>query len=309
MSLIVSYIGSNGCVIAGDKRRIGFFGDKDKREKLEEYLYSGAIQTDEELLKVAGEMEITINISDDAEKIRNIDDVVMGEVRFKTPFETKRKRIYGTTNGYIIAELLGSEIEKIQNGDSSIIVFGNKITKQMANETIKTHWKSKASLENVISVFKKVMDEVAGKTPSVSKEYDIITRHSGLDKKEAQKHLREVLVKDVNELQKWREDLRKQQITTAKSIEMASKIIDEGEIGKVKNIKGNRLGILLNEGIQAFDMEWNIIAGPGNLIEMNTDHPSSVEIGDIAVIENENLCIMRTKSNLTCGVILCRTDK
>jgi hypothetical protein len=309
MSLIISYMGSNGCVIAGDKRRIGFIGDKDKREKLEEYLYSGAIQTDEELVNVAKEQGITLKISDDAEKVRSIDDVVIGEVRFKTPFETKRKRIYGTTSGYIIAELLGSEIKKVENGASSIIVFGNKITKQMANETIKKHWKSKASLENVESVFKIVMDEISSKTPSVSKEYDILIKHSGLDKKEAQKHLREVLVKDVKELQKWREDLRKQQITTAKSIEMASKIINEGEIGKVKNINGSRLGILLNEGIQALDMEWNVIAGPGNLIEMNTDDPSSVEIGDIAVIENENLCIMRTKSNITCSVILCRTDK
>ena len=79
----------------------------DEREKLEEYLYSGAIRTDEELVNVAGEMGITLKISDDAEKVRSIDDVVVGEVRFKTPFETKRKRIYGTTNGYTIVELLG----------------------------------------------------------------------------------------------------------------------------------------------------------------------------------------------------------
>jgi hypothetical protein len=307
MSLIISYMGSNGCVIAGDKRRIGFFGDKDKREKLEEYLYSGAIQTDEELTKVAKEQSITLKISDDAEKVRSIDEVVVGEVRFKTPFETKRKRIYGTTNGYIIAELSGSEIKKVQNGDSSIIVFGNKITKQMANEIIKKQWKSKASLENVVEVFKKVMDEVSNKTPSVSKEYDIIVKHSGLDKKEAQKHLREVLIKDVKELQKWREGLRKQLNTNAKTIEMASKIVNEGEIGKVKSVDGNTIGLLLNEGIQALDMEWNVVAGPGNLIEMNTDDPSSVEIGDVAVIENENLCILRTKSNLTCNVILCRS--
>lgn len=306
MSLIISYIGSNGCVIAGDKRRIGFFGDKDKREKLEEYLYSGAIRTDEELVKVAGEMGITLKISDDAEKVRSIDDVVVGEVRFKTPFETKRKRIYGTTNGYTIVELLGSEIKKAENGDSSIIVFGNKLTKQIANETVKKHWKSKASLENVSSVFKKVMEEVSGKTPSVSREYDIILKHSNLDKKGAKKHLREILIKDVKELQKWREDLRKQQIASTKSIEMASKIINEGEIGKVKSIEGSKIGILLNEGIQALDMEWNVVAGSGNMIEMNTDDPSSVEMGDIAVIENENLCIRRTKTNITCDVILCR---
>jgi Uncharacterized protein conserved in archaea len=303
----MSYIGSNGCVMVGDKRRIGFFGDKDKREKLEEYLYSGAIQTDDELVKVAKEQEITLKISDDAEKVRNIGDVVVGEVRFKTPFETKRKRIYGTTNGYIITELSGSDIKKVENGASSIVVFGNKVTKQMANEILKKQWKSKASLENVESVFKMVMDEISSKTPSVSNEYDIITKHSGLDKKEAQKHLREVLIKDVKELQKWREGLRQQLDTNAKSIQMASKIINEGEIGKVQSINGDKIGIVLDKGIQALDMEWNVMAGPGGLIEMNTDDPSSVQIGDVAVIENENLCIKRTKCALTCNVILCKS--
>ncbi|MEL7671377.1 DUF2121 domain-containing protein [Methanobacterium sp.] len=307
MSLIMSYIGSNGCVMAGDKRRIGFFGDKEKREKLEEYLYSGAIQTDEELVKVAKEQEVTLKISDDARKIRSIDDVVVGEVRFKTPFETKRKRIYGTTNGYIITELSGSDIKKVENGASSIVVFGNKVTKQMANEIIKKHWKSKASLENVESVFKRVMNEISGKTPSVSKDYDIIIKHSGMDKREAQKHLREILIKDVKELQEWREGLRQQLDTNAKSIQMASKIINEGEIGKVQSINGDKIGILLDKSVQALDMEWNVIAGPGGLIEMNTDDPSSVKIGDVAVIENENLCIMRTKCSLTCNVILCRS--
>lgn len=307
MSLIISYIGSNGCVMVGDKRRIGFFGDKDKREKLEEYLYSGAIQTDDELVKVAEEQEITLKISDDAEKIRNIGDVVVGEVRFKTPFETKRKRIYGTTNGYIITELSGSDIKKVENGTSSIVVFGNKVTKQMANEILKKQWKSKASLENVESVFKMVMNEISSKTPSVSNEYDIITKHSGLDKKEAQKHLREILIKDVKELQKWREGLRQQLDTNAKSIQMASKIINEGEIGKVQSINGDKIGIVLDKGIQALDMEWNVMAGPGGLIEMNTDDPLSVQIGDVAVIENENLCIKRTKCSLTCNVILCKS--
>ncbi len=307
MSLIISYIGSNGCVMAGDKRRIGFFGDKEKREKLEEYLYSGAIQTDDELIKVANEQEVTLKISDDAQKIRSIDDVVVGEVRFKTPFETKRKRIYGTTNGYIITELSGSDIKKVENGASSIVVFGNKVTKQMANEILKKHWKSKASLENVESVFKMVMDEISTKTPSVSKDYDVIIKHSGLDKKEAQKHLREVLIKDVKELQKWREGLKQQLDTNAKSIQMASKIINEGEIGKVQSITGEKIGILLDKGVQALDMEWNVIAGPGGLIEMNTDNPSSVQIGDVVVIEDENLCIRRTKCSLTCSVILCRS--
>ena len=309
MSLIMSYIGRNGCVMAGDKRRIGFFGDKEKREKLEEYLYAGAILTDDELLKVAKEQGITLKIGDNAKKVRIIGNVAVGEVRFKTPFETKRKRIYGTTNGYIITELVGSHIDKVENGDSSIIVFGNKITKAKANELIKKYWKSKPSLENVSEVFKQVMEEISRITPSVSKEYDIHTLEVKLDKKEAQALLRETLVKDVKDLQEMREGLRKQLDNTAKSIEMASKIVLEGEIGMIKSIEGEKLKILLKEGIQALDMEWNVIANSGNMIEMNIDDPSSVRIGDMAVIENENLCIKRTKSNLQCNVILCKTDK
>lgn len=309
MSLIISYIGRNGCLMVGDKRRIGFLGDKEKREKLEEYLYSGAIKTDEELLKVAKEQGITLNISDDAEKVRVIGNVIVGEVQHKTPFESKRKRIYATTNGYNLIELVGSHIEKYEDGDSSIIVFGNKITKAKANELIKTHWKAKGSLKDLSDVFIKIMEEIAKITPSVSKEYDIYTQNVKLDKKEAQKLLRETVVKDVKDLQKMREGLRKQLDQTAKSIEMASKIVLEGEIGMVKSIDGEKLKILLKEGIQAMDMEWNIIADSDNLIEMNIDDPSSVVIGDMAVIENENLCIKRTKSNLKCNVILCRTDK
>ena len=38
------------------------------------------------------EQGITIKISDDAEKIRERDDVVIGEVRSKTTQETKRKK-------------------------------------------------------------------------------------------------------------------------------------------------------------------------------------------------------------------------
>jgi len=295
--------------MVGDRRRIGFFGDKEKREKLEEYIYTGAIITDEELFKVTEEHGITLKVSDNARKVRVINNVIVGEVRHKTPFETRRKRIYATTNGYVITELTGSHIDKYEDGDSSIIIFGNEFTKAKANELVKRYWKSRASLKNVFEVFKKVMDEISKITPSVSKEYDIYTQDIELDKKEAKKLLRETLIKDVKDLQKMREGLRKQLDQTARSIDMASRIILEGEIGMVKSINGKKLKILLKEGIRAVDMEWNIIAGPGNLIEMNIDHPSGVMVGDMAVIENENLCIKRTKSNLQCNVILCKADK
>lgn len=56
MSLIMTYIGSKGCVMVGDKRSIGFLGNKDQREILEEELYSGKIKTDEKLIK--GQMNL-----------------------------------------------------------------------------------------------------------------------------------------------------------------------------------------------------------------------------------------------------------
>ena len=128
MSLIMCYIGNRGTVIIGDKRRIGFFGDEIKREQLEEELYSGSIKTYGEMLKRAAELNITLKIVDDAQKVREIGEVVVGEVRFKTPFETKRKRIYATTGSYSIVELLGSTIKTMKTGEASIVVFGNKIT-------------------------------------------------------------------------------------------------------------------------------------------------------------------------------------
>ena len=36
MSLIIAYIGKKGCVMAADKRKIGYFGDKKNLETLEE---------------------------------------------------------------------------------------------------------------------------------------------------------------------------------------------------------------------------------------------------------------------------------
>ena len=49
MSLIIAYVGKKGCVMAGDKRRIAYFGSKEERELLEQEIYTGEITNDEEL--------------------------------------------------------------------------------------------------------------------------------------------------------------------------------------------------------------------------------------------------------------------
>ncbi len=305
----MAYIGSQGCVIIGDKRRIAYFGDKDKREKLEDELYSGTIKTKEELIRRAEKLGITLKITDDAKKVRSIGDVVVGEVKHTTPFETKRRRIYGTTNGYNIVELVGSKIDRIQKGDSAIVVFGNKITKKIANNAIKKRWESSLSLKDIGNIFETVVVEVSKKTPSVSREYDIFIKQSHMDKKQAQKILRETIVRDVRLLEKWRKKLKEKLINTAKTIEMSSKIIDQGEVGRVKKIEGNKVDIVLNEDTEALDINWNVVAKPGDVVVMDIEDPSAVAVGDLVVIENENLCVKRTNAMLKCDVILCRVGE
>lgn len=308
MSLIMSYIGSKGCVIAGDKRRIAYFGDKSNREQLEEELYAGAIINDKELQARALDLGITLKISDDVCKVRSVGEVVVGEVSVKSPFETKRRRIYGTTNGYQLVELLGSDISKMQKGESSIVVFGNKKTKEMANEIIKKRWENKTSLKGISDIFKEVMSEVSKVSPSISSENDIFIKHPELDKKEAQKLLRETILMDVKLLKKWREKLQNDLLEKAESIKMASNILTEGEIGRVVSIDEDMLEIILGKNVRAFDTRWKPVAMPGEKVLMYSDKPTEVLVGDVAVIENENLCLKRNNSAIRCDVILCKTE-
>ncbi len=308
MSLIITYIGSKGCVIAGDKRRIGFYGPERAREMLEEELYSGNIKTQEELLKKSDEYGITLKISDDADKVREIDDVVVGEVRSKTTQETKRKRIYATTGAYSMIELIGSDIKTVKSGGSSIVVFGNKYTQELAEKSINKHWKSKINLMGVETIFESVLEEVAHETPSVSPQYDVIIKYPSIKAKEAKELLRTTILQDVKKLEMWRHQLQETQIKTAQSIQMATKIIIGGNIGTIKYINGNEIGIVLDSSVEALDIEWKPMAKPSETIIMTVNNQSNVSKGDIVVIENENLCIKRTKESLNCDFILCKAE-
>ncbi len=309
MSLIICYTGTKGSVIIGDKRRIGFFGNEKKRELLEEELYSGSIKTQEALLKRAEELGITLKITDDAEKVREIGDVITGEVKTTTPFETKRKRIYATTGSYSLVELSGSTIKNMEGGTTSIVVFGNKYTKEIANKAIQDNWKKKVSLKDVGVIFEKVMDEVSRQTPSVSPNYDLIIKHPSLNNKQAKELLRTTILQDVKELEKWREELKEQMIKAAKGIEMSNKILDNGVVGKVSKVEGHQVEITLAEGVEALDLEWNLQAEPGEVVAMEVDEPDKLSVGDMAVIKDENLCVMPSQCGLKCEVILCKTDK
>jgi len=308
MSLIVTYIGSKGCIIAGDKRRIGFYGSPEARQVLEDELYAGNIKTEEELLKTAEKQGINLKISDDTTKIREMGNVLVGEVISRTTHETKRKRIYAISGAYSMVELTGSNIDTVKSGGRSIIVYGNKYTQELAEKTIKKFWKPKMKFVDVERIIENVMNEVAKNTPSVSDNFDLIIKYNTLDQKDAKEVIRTTVLEDIKELEAFRNQLREENIKASKNIQMATKIIIEGNIGTVLKINGNEIDIILDKTVEALDFNWEPIAKPSEKVTMSVENPENVMMGDLAVIENENLCIKRTRESLNCGFILCRSD-
>lgn len=320
MSVIIAYIGKKGCVMASDKRRIAYFGNKDEREKLEEDLYTGKIRNDEELYNEAKKRQITLKISDDVNKIKKIENALMGEVSTKTTMEIRRKRIYGTTNGYQIVELLGSETQNKERGSSGIIIFGNKIAKSMANSLIKERWKSSLSLKYIGDIFEEVIKEIASKTPSVGKNVDVLySKDNTLNKTSAQEYLDKTEERDNKLLEKYRQKLTEDLIKQQKSVELAGKIVTKGDVGFVESNEGKILKVKLAKDVQAFDMDWKVLAKPGEEIIMfldkdnngneikDTEVSNYVQKFDKVVIKDENLCLEKNNIKLNCNIILCNT--
>lgn len=304
MSLIIAYVGKKGCVMASDKRKIGYFGDKQNLKTLEDELYSGKIDNDEDFLARAKELGISIKITDDANKLKVVGNSIRGEVSTKGTFETRRRRIYGTTNGYQIVELLGSDTESRKAGDSGVIIFGNEYGKRMAETLIKRKWKASQSLRYMGEIFQNILEEVASKTPTVGKNIDVMIQQPKFDKTQAQKHLNITIDHDIKVLTKFRQELTEKLVQQSLDIEMANKIINQGEIGKVVNVDGNMLFVQLNDKTQAVDGNWKQKAAPGQNVLMFTES-DNVKIGDKVIIENEDLCLKKDKSSLKCDIILC----
>jgi len=302
MSLIIAYVGKKGCVMASDKRRIAYFGNK--RQALEDELYDGSITTDEELYQRSKELDVPIKISDDADKIRVVGNTVRGEVSTKGTHETKRKRIYGTTNGYQIVELIGSETKSRQAGEKGIILFGNDFAKKQAETLIQRRWKASHSLRLMGDIFEEILSEIAQKTPTIGKEFDVLIQQPKFTTSEAQKHLNITIDADIKVLTKYRQQLTEELIQKTREIELANKIIDDGPIGKVESIDGKMIEVKLNEKTQAFNFNWKPLAGPNQKVIMFAD-TDDIKIGDKVIIKDEVLCLKKNSSPLSCNIILC----
>lgn len=302
MSLIIAYVGKKGCVMASDKRRIAYFGNK--RQALEDELYDGSITTDEELYQRSKELDVPIKISDDADKIRIVGNTVRGEVSTKGTHETKRKRIYGTTNGYQIVELIGSETKSRQAGEKGIILFGNDFAKKQAETLIQRRWKASHSLRLMGDIFEEILSEIAQKTPTIGKEFDVLIQQPKFTTSEAQKHLNITIDADIKVLTKYRQQLTEELIQKTREIELANKIIDDGPIGKVESIDGKMIEVKLNDKTQAFNFNWKPLAGPNQKVIMFAD-TEDIKIGDKVIIKDEVLCLKKNSSPLSCNIILC----
>ena len=304
MSLIIAYIGKKGCVMAADKRKIGYFGDKKNLEILEKDLYDGIIIDDDEFKKRADELGISVKITDDASKLKIVGNCIRGEVSTKGTFETRRRRIYGTTSGYQLVELLGSEVTSRNAGETGIIIFGNNFAKKMAENLISKKFKPSSSLKSKGEVFEEIIKEVASKTPTVGDNCDVLRQDPLFNASQAQKHLNVTIDNDVKVLAKFRQTLTEQLVQQSIEIEMANKIIDKGDIGKVVSIDENMLFVQLNDKTQAMDENWKKLAGPGKNVIMFTES-DNVKLGDTVTIKDENLCLKKDESSLKCDVILC----
>ena len=304
MSLIIAYIGKKGCVMASDKRKIGYFGDKEKLKILEKELYEGVIVSDDDFDKRASELGISIKITDDANKLKVVGNAVRGEVSTKGTFETKRRRIYGTTNGYQLVELVGSETTSRKAGEKGIIIFGNNFAKKMAETLISRKWKASQSLRYMGDIFEEILAEVASKTPTVGDKFDVLIQEPKFTASEAQKHLNITIDNDIKVLTKFRQELTEQIVQQSIAIDMANKILDKGEVGRVASVDGNMIQVQLNDKTQAMDGNWKQLAAPGQNVLMFSDS-DNVKVGDKVVIEDENLCLKKDKSTLKCDIILC----
>lgn len=182
MTLVIAFIGKNGAVMTGDLREITFEGDKSDRERLEKELYSGAIVTDEELVKKAEEFGVGITVTDCKSKVSERNGVLMGEVSSVEGGVVKKRRLYASAGNYAITELRDIEIILTSHGKgSNFIAFGNEFTKQIANKCFKDNWTKKSSFQDAVKILMLCMETAARKTASVSKQFFLIQTALNVD--------------------------------------------------------------------------------------------------------------------------------
>jgi len=168
LSLVVAFAGKKRAMIGGDKRSIAFFG---RADGLEEELYSGKIRTDEELRSRAEELGSNIQISDGREKVwKRRGEILVGEVTELSVQSQRRRRVYLVPGGYLLVEIAGKKAEVSKKGKSTLIILGNRFTRELAYQRLGAPGKP-PELSSMRSLF----DEARKATASVSPDYTLLS--------------------------------------------------------------------------------------------------------------------------------------
>ena len=169
LSLVVGFAGKKRAILAGDKRRIAFFG---RAERLEEELYGGEIRSSEDLERRAVEFGSKIPITDGREKVWKRGGVQVGEVTELSAERQRRRRVYLVPGGYLLVEVDGQKAEISKRGASTLIILGNRFTRDFAFKRLGSGMPpDEASLRSLF-------EEVGRLTASVSPDYTILISDS-----------------------------------------------------------------------------------------------------------------------------------
>ena len=291
MSIVIGYYGNNGAVIGGDRRNIIFRGDPKRREELEKKLYSGEIRDEEELKRVAEDLGVKVYIEDERVKVKRINNTLVGEVR-SIGADSRRRRMYLTKGMCAIVDILNDDIlnKSVKKG-SGIIIFGNKHLKGIASRELRKYMYdfNRMSIEEVKEVIEEVLRKCCG-GPTSSKDFDILYT----DRRE--KDLEKVIEEDLEELRRYREELRQKMVDFRKVMAIVDKIENNGEVGVIKNGK-----LVLNEDHIAID---KVCPNPRQFKEIEVE--GDFEEGDVVVIEDGTMKVKGKDRVLKTKYIICR---
>jgi hypothetical protein len=181
MSLVIGFIGSRGSVMAGDMREIILWGDSSAPDQFEEELYSGRIRTDEEMQRRAEELGVHLRVRDTNVKVRDRDNILIGEVSDFERGVVRKRRLYVTTGRFALAGIEGPKFSLMQRGEASrFVVLGNPFTQQIANQCIREGWRG-GNYGEAVHLIQNIMTATAQKSASVSRKYVLIKTVDTID--------------------------------------------------------------------------------------------------------------------------------
>ncbi len=290
MSIIVGYFGPNGAVVGGDKRTIFFRGSVENREQLEKKLYCGEIKSDEELKKIAEEHNVKIHIDDNNTKVRDINNILVGEVK-SIGANSQRRRMYLTTGKCVILDIFNDEItKKSEKTGVGLILFGNRYLKDVVSKELNKYSKDfkNMPIEDVKKHIENAIKKCDG--PTLSNEIIMLSTNK------ANPSFNNIIKKDFNDLVEYRSKLRNELIDMRRASIVAEKIENNGEVGYIKDSK-----LVLDKNHVAID---KICSNPTVFEEIEVE--GNVEDGDIIYIDNEGLKVKGKEEPIKVNKIICK---